>query len=946
MKTPILFAALLAGACAAAAPRPPNVVIFLVDDLGYGDLACHGNPHVKAPNIDAFAKEAVEFASFHVSPVCAPTRASLMTGRWNFRTGVADVFGPAAVMDASEVTLAERLKAAGYATGIFGKWHLGDAGGHAPNAQGFDEALVHRGAAMRRYFDPVLLHNGREEPRTGYCMDIFTEAAIGFIRANRERPFLVYLPANLIHTPLQVAPELAAEFDALGVGDSTKRIYGMIRSVDANFGRVRRVLRELDLEENTLQILFADNGPCSGSNPVDRHAAGLHGLKGTVYENGIRVPCFMRWPAGFPAPATVTRLAAHVDILPTVLEACGVAAAGGPPVDGRSLLPLLRDPAAAWSDRLLFLQWDSGQAPRRGHAYTVLTDRWKLVQPCGMDAPNQKHIRDRYAEMCRLQGRGERSIEGPPRFELYDLAADPGETNDLAAAHADVVDAMRAQYDAWFSDVAARWAQAPPVAAAGATAPRPNIVLILADDLGYGDPGCYNPKSKIPTPNLDRLAREGIRLTDAHAPASVCSPTRYGLLTGRYPWRDRPQGGALGPWAAPIIAQDRLTLPAMLKRQGYATACIGKWHLGWVWPTKDGKPPTVKPDNLGNVDFTRPIAQGPTARGFDSYFGTCVPNYPPYCFIENDRTVGLPGEPSDEFEFPGPKLPGWRQVDILPELTRRAVATIGQAAKTNVPFFLYFALTSPHHPLVPASEFQGGSGAGVYGDFVVQTDWTVGQVIDAIDRAGIAGNTLLIVTSDNGPEITRTNALRTRNVMPIGAYDRIREYGHASMGDLRGVKSEAWEGGHRVPFVARWPGRIPAGTTRGDLLCLTDLMATFAAAAGATVPAGAGEDSFDALPLLVGGKGTRDSAILQSARTALAVRSGDWVYINAAAGVNPEPDEIMQARGYTTNAMPDQLYRLSDDLSQTRNLVAEHPGKAAELKALLGTIRARGRHAP
>ena len=441
-----------------AAPARPNVVLFLADDLGYGDLACHGNPHAKTPQIDAFAKEAVEFANFHVSPVCAPTRASLMTGRWNFRTGIADVFGQAAVMDPAEVTLAERLRAAGYATGIFGKWHLGDDAAHGPNAQGFDEALVHRGPAMRKYFDPVLLHNGLEEQRTGYCMDIFTDAAIGFIRANRSRPFFVYLPANLIHTPLQVAPELAAEFDALGLGDSTRRIYGMIRSVDANFGRLRSVLKELGLEDRTLLIFTSDNGPCSGSNPVDRHMAGLHGLKGTVYENGVRVPCFMRWPTGFPAPAKVTRLAAHVDVLPTVLEACGVAAPAEPRIDGRSLMPLLRDPAAPWPDRALYFQWDSGQQPRRGQACTVLTKRWKLVQPCGMDAPNQKHIRDRYAELCRLQGRGERSIEGPPRWELYEIAADPGETNDVAAAHPDIVAKMKRQYDEWFTDVAVPWA--------------------------------------------------------------------------------------------------------------------------------------------------------------------------------------------------------------------------------------------------------------------------------------------------------------------------------------------------------------------------------------------------------------------------------------------------------------------------------------------------------
>lgn len=435
----------------------PNVIIFLVDDLGYGDLVCHGNKHVKLPNIDAFTREAVEFINFHVSPVCAPTRASLMTGRYNFRTGVADVFGGAAVMDATEVTLAECLKAAGYATGVFGKWHLGDDAEHGPNAQGFEEALVHRGPAMRKYFDPELLHNGKVEQFPGYCMDIFTDAAVRFVKQNREKPFFIYLPANLVHTPLQVEPALAAEYDSLGLEENTKKIYGMMRSVDSNFRKVLAVLKEVGIEQNTLLIFTSDNGPCSGSKPIDRHMAGLHGLKGTVYENGIRVPCFMRWPAGFTAPSQVKRLAAHIDVFPTVLDACGVSGLPGAKKDGTSLLPLLRNPSASWPDRTLFFQWDSGQVPRRGHAFAVLSEKWKLVQPCGMDMPQQKHIRDRYAELCRLQRRGERSIEGQQRFELYDITSDPGETRDLAAEHPDIVEKMKKEYDAWFSDVCARW---------------------------------------------------------------------------------------------------------------------------------------------------------------------------------------------------------------------------------------------------------------------------------------------------------------------------------------------------------------------------------------------------------------------------------------------------------------------------------------------------------
>ncbi len=445
------------GLLRAADVARPNVIVFLADDVGYGDLGIHGNPHVKTPQIDAFAREAAELTNFRVSPVCAPTRASLMTGRYNFRTGIADVFGPAAQMDPAEVTVAEALKSAGYVTGIFGKWHLGEGEGRAPNGQGFDEALSFPGAGMGKYFDPELWHNGVKEKHAGYCLDIFTDAAIAFVKQNRGKPFFVYLPSNLIHVPLQVPPELAAEYNASGLGESTKKIYGMLRSVDNNFGKLRAALKDLGLEDNTLLLFTSDNGPCSGSKPLDRFMAGLHGLKGTVYENGIRVPCFARWPAGFSSPEKITRLTAHIDVMPTILDACGVAVPSGVKLDGISFLPLLRNPSADWPERTLFFQWDSGQEPLRGQAFSVLTEKWKLVQPCGMDKPKQKHIRDTYTELCRLQGRGERTIEGPARYELYDIVADPGETKDLASAHPDIVEQMKRQYDAWFDDVAARW---------------------------------------------------------------------------------------------------------------------------------------------------------------------------------------------------------------------------------------------------------------------------------------------------------------------------------------------------------------------------------------------------------------------------------------------------------------------------------------------------------
>jgi len=484
-----------------------------------------------------------------------------------------------------------------------------------------------------------------------------------------------------------------------------------------------------------------------------------------------------------------------------------------------------------------------------------------------------------------------------------------------------------------------------------AAATKPNIVYILADDMGYGDLACQNPKSKIPTPNLDRLAAQGVRFTDAHAPTAVCTPTRYAVLTGRYCWRSWLKKGVLGPYGKPVIEPGRLTVPAMLKSVGYKTACIGKWHLGWEWPRTDSKPlagrgkgtvPTEGPANAqvaGNIDFTKPVAEGPTTRGFDTYFGTDVPNYPPYCFIENDRTLGIPTipKPGTMFGNPGLMLEGWDLVQILPTLTKKAVEYVETSAKTpDKPFFLYFPLTSPHTPIVPAPEFKGKSGAGDYGDWVHQTDWTVGQMLDAIDRSGLAENTLVIFASDNGPEYF--------------AYARIREFGHYSMGDLRGLKRDAWEGGHRVPFMARWPGRIKPGTTSGETVCHVDLMATLAALLGIRLPDDAAEDSYNILPALLGerpDKPIREAVVHHSCNGKFAIRQGNWVFIDApTGGDNKEPDWLKQERGYEPHSHPGELYDLSQDLSERRNLYAEHPEIVQRLKALLEKYKAEGRSAP
>jgi arylsulfatase A-like enzyme len=393
----------------------------------------------------------------------------------------------------------------------------------------------------------------------------------------------------------------------------------------------------------------------------------------------------------------------------------------------------------------------------------------------------------------------------------------------------------------------------------------------------------------------------------------------------------------LGPFTPPLIADKRLTVPAMLRERGYATACIGKWHLGRDWP---------KPDANGKRDFTKPIPDGPTSHGFDSYFGTDVPNYPPYCFIENDRTVGLPLAMAvvgrDLFNHPGPMLPGWKLVDVLPGLEKRAIEYIGDAAKAGKPFFLYLPLTSPHYPVVPAAEFKGKGTVGDYGDFVMQTDAVLGKVLDALKSAGVAEKTLVIFTSDNGPEITG-------EVKP-GAYDRLKEFGHASMGDLRGAKRDAWEGGHRVPFIARWPGRIPAGSTCDETVCHVDLMATLAALLDVKLPANAGVDSVNILPALLGAKRNarlREATVHHSAQGKFAIRHGDWVLILAPTGNDNgkkgEPDWFRNERGYTAHAEAGELFNLAADPTQKNNRYAAEPDKVKELAALMEKYVTDGR---
>lgn len=456
----------------------------------------------------------------------------------------------------------------------------------------------------------------------------------------------------------------------------------------------------------------------------------------------------------------------------------------------------------------------------------------------------------------------------------------------------------------------------------------PNIVFILADDMGYGDPGSYNPASKIPTPNIDRLAAEGLSFSDAHTPSAVCSPTRYGVLTGRYAWRTRLQSGVLWGYSPLLIDEGRLTVASLLGRHGYRTAAVGKWHLG-----------------LGSgeqTDYARLLRPGPNAVGFDYFFGTPASlDMTPYVYVENEEVVALPTDSIDAstmrrsggngFWRGGAIAPGFRHIDVLPTLTDRAVAFIEGQERSGRPFFLYLALTAPHTPWLPTADFVGRSGAGPYGDFVAQVDAAIGAVLDALARTGFDDKTLVFVTSDNGAHWLASD---------------IQEYGHRANGTLRGQKADIWEGGHRVPLIARWPGRIAAGSSSDETISLTDLLATVADIVDATLPPDAGEDSYSLLPVLLG-EGTesplREATVHHSLNGMFAIRQGPWKLIEGrGSGGFSEPRSLEPAPGEPAG----QLYNLEDDPGEVVNLYAERPDIVTRLRALLRQYREAGRSVP
>ncbi|MBD3266542.1 sulfatase-like hydrolase/transferase [bacterium] len=418
------------GSQQAFSQEQPNVILIITDDQGYGDIGVHGNKKIKTPNMDRFANESVAFDRFYVCPVCAPTRACLMTGRYNYRTGVVDTYLGRAMMHNDEITMAEVFKNSGYATGIFGKWHLGDNYPLRPSEQGFDEVLVHKGGGIGQpsdppgnsYDNPILFHNNKPFHYKGYCTDIFTDATIEFIKKNREKPFFAYLSTNAPHTPLEIDKRYVQPYLDMGLDETTAKVYGMVENIDENLGRLMHNLNQYGLDENTIVIFMTDNGP-----QQKRYTANLRGRKGSVYEGGIRVPCFIRWPKKLKAGKEVKPIAAHIDMLPTLIAACGLKQPENK-LDGINLMPVLEGQTATTPDRTLFTQWHRGDEPEKFRACAAWDQRYKLI--------NGK--------------------------ELYDIQNDPYEKHDIADQNPDIVERLRQDYLDWFRDVSGTRGYAPP----------------------------------------------------------------------------------------------------------------------------------------------------------------------------------------------------------------------------------------------------------------------------------------------------------------------------------------------------------------------------------------------------------------------------------------------------------------------------------------------------
>ena len=899
-----------------AASTTPNFVIVFVDDLGYGDLGCFGHPTIRTPHLDRMAAEGAKLTQFYAAAsVCTPSRAGLLTGRLPVRSGMYGdqrrVFFPDSTsgLPAGEITLAEALRDSGYRTACVGKWHLGHQPEYLPTAHGFDsyfgipysndmDAVWPLPDGSNRfenskieYFRVPLLRGTEEIERPADQTTItrrYTEEAVRFIKQQDERPFFLYLAHSLPHVPLFRSKAFE--------GRSARGLYGdVVEEIDWGMGEVFDALQEAGLDERTVVLFTSDNGPWLTYGAQGGSAGPLREGKGCSFEGGVRVPTIVRWPGQVPAASVCTEISSALDVMPTFVELAGGTLPTDRPYDGVDLSGVLlgQDGAPSPRESVFFYQGSRLMAVRHG-AYKA-----------------------HFATQIAYVG-ADLTEHDPPL--LYNLNLDPSETRDLKGVLPEVVLELQRVAD----EHLAITEPVPSRTAAVKGDPAPNIVVILADDMGFGEVQALFPEgSKVPTPHLNRFHSESMSFTDAHSPSSVCTPTRYGLLTGRYCWRTTLQKGVVTGSERSLIAEDRLTLGALLQAQGYDSGIVGKWHLNYGYKASgNASPPEASAKTKALLPAAFPVGstviEGPTTRGFDSFYGFHHAREMS-SIVRNETIVA-------EMEVK----------DVLPALTREAVAFVNdraEAAKEGKPFFLYFPMSSPHTPIAPADQWKDKSGLGAYGDFVAQTDASVGAVLDALEANGLRDNTLVIFTSDNGT----SRAARIKE---------LEAQGHFPTGPLRGSKADLWEGGHRVPFMVRWPRRIRPNETSTQLVSLTDLLATVADLLDVPLPDTAGEDSISFLPTLLdsASDSRRTSMVHHSISGHFAIRDGDWKLLLAPGSAGWSQPSNAKARDAGSPSM--QLYDLRADLAESTNLEARGAETMARLlKQLVRQVRA-GRTTP
>jgi arylsulfatase A-like enzyme len=875
----------------------PNIILVMTDDQGMGDLSCMGNQVVKTPNIDRFHGKATRFTDFQVSPTCAPTRAAIMSGRPPFKVGVTHTILQRERMAPDVFTLPQMLQSAGYATGLFGKWHLGDEEAYLPQNRGFDEVLMHGSGGIGQvslgdfppnkenvYFDNVLLHNDTIVQTKGFCTDLFFDAATAWIRAQHqsEQPYFAYISLNAPHAPLAAPESYKKRFLDLGYDKGTAGRYGMIENIDDNVGRLMERLAKWKALKNTLVIFMTDNGATHLSGKLNgerlRHFnANLRGGKNSPNEGGTHVPAFWQWPGVLAEGVDVDVLTAHLDLYPTFAKLAGAKLPEKmQPLDGRSLLPLLADPKTEWPERKLFVhcgRWPNGkQADFKFTKCAVRTDQWRFVN----------------------------------NRELYNIAIDPSETKDVAAEYPEVIEELRQTYDDWWDSalpmmvneglprvrpdeqpLALQYAEqlktsgipdwAPAIdskSAALAKPPegrteRPNIVVFVADDMGWGDSGTYG-HPQIQTPNLDKLASRGVKLMQCYSACAVCSPSRSAILTGRHPYRNGVWRHLSGQHDAHLRASE-ITYPKLLKSIGYETCHVGKWHL----------------NSLPQFNTTK--YPQPGDHGYGHWMASHNNAHPSH---KNPDNFVLNGKPIGEQK-------GYSAQVVAAEATR----WLTEIRDKSKPFALSVWVHEPHSPIATDPKFEGLYGHHdnrTYMGNISQLDHAVGQVMDTLDQEDVSQNTLFIFTSDNGP---------------------VARYG-GTTGGLRGGKRSDHEGGIRVPGIVAWPGHIQPASTSSIPVIGTDIFTTVLNITGVPLPSDRTIDGVNMLPALAGKPVERLVPLFWRTHVSrpddrVALRIGDWKIVGN--------DTLTKF----------QLYEIEKDWQEKNDLAAAMPDKAAQMKQRL-----------